>query len=666
VVKKVDPPKKGGASAPSVTVNVTGGASAPSSTDPKKLKRTWLADLPEIVAKWAWSNRWHLTPFLVTAWVGFAGQVSGALVGAVTTAVVATVLYAMRNRAIRGRMYLSEKEREIAALYLVIASLWQAAAMLSPLHPAAELIVLVLAVAYPTYRWSRSRKKPAKKKITRKSAEWLARWNDRISTPRPGVPDALKGSRPLRATAVEPAADSLTFVLQLRDGVHGSDAATDVCRKAVEATLGLPAECVLIERVRENSTQARVTMTAGRHLEANTVDWPGPQISKEGVLKVGDTPDGKDVEIRRWDKDGVKHGRISGNTGNGKSSTVRVVMTPGVDQGREVIWFIDGKRGTSIPELRPAIDWYAIRDEEWGKVIDALVAVMNARQLRRGEAGKSFWRTWEEEEPNITLLIEESSVVRRVLNGGKSGGTMSKWDGKVLDLLQQGRALGIAVVQVSQDSMADNLLGGRQARELMAAGFNIMHKPGGKMGQTLARDSVEEKVNLLALPNEPGFAAVTYGGKPVAEVCRIAHATDEAARAWAESVKDDIRTLTGDDLVAAGANYARRGIPTPAESEPVMTTAAAGLPPIPVEDDDEVEQTEAELSATQAWLLKVLGIYGPKTLGELEELGKGARGRKRRNISNNLAELARAEKVRQESGRWVLFGSDVDTEVDGR
>ena len=332
------------------------------------------------------------------------------------------------------------------------------------------------------------------------------------------------------------------------------------------------------------------------------------------------------------------HGEVSGNTGSGKSSDFRLVLSALASVS--VLWLIDGKRGTSLPEMRRAFDWYSTDPDEWRSVIQAAYDVMDARRSRRGRAGLSYWsRT--EADPEFTLVVEESSAVTRMV--GKSEGRYSLM---VLEMIQHGRALGVRVVQGTQDSVAMNWLGGRQTRTLLNQGWVLSHAAGGNEAARLARDGANEKIDLLALPAQPGWAAVRVGGEVIAHAARLRYASEDATEAWAGGF--EARTLTGDDLRAAGTAYARRGLS-------VVGTPAAALA-IVAEDETEDELTETETSQVQQWVLKVLAMNrGGLTLAELTVKGQGTRGRKRRNLSKHLAQLKDAGQVEQvEGARWAL------------
>lgn len=645
-----------------------------------KSEPTWIAMLPVTLAKEANRHRWQLTPVVASLVVFAASEAPGAVLTSVISAALAGLLFAAQKTktSFRGRMYLSVQERAVATMWLGIVSVWSLLVLL-PLPIWVDAVALTLATAYPDYLWLSSRKPVKKVRLSKAALNRIGTWADTVSL----ADGPLKGSKIVRATVREPAPGELTFTVTLRDDVHNKDAVVDVCVKLVERLMKLPSDCAQLLPERTDSGRIRVTLSPERHLEQNIVPWNGPEIRVEkagdgksfGYIPIGQTPEGKTIEVPAWTPGGGMAGRLCGNRGNGKSSTGRVITSAFHASGHMVLWLIDGKRGKSLPELKPIFDWYSIKDEEWGAVIDAAYDVMVARQIRSGAAGESGWQP-SKSAPALVVWIEESPEVNRRVGKVRQGGfTRAE---KVLSILQNGRADGVYLFEVSQDPMADNLLGGRPARDLMASGFEVLHKPGGKISQNLAQDSnaAEAKVNLLALPAEPGFAAVLIEGQPVATVCRIKYCTEGDAKKWAAD--QEALPLPAADLPAAGANYARRGIGpmTPIEAadhlekQGLLTFDEQGFGTFSEDAqqmllemdlaDDTSEQSADELSAVQRWIVVSLEMKGPATLGELVERCKTKRGQQwgRTHISRNVAKLSEAGSITQgDSSKWQINGA---------
>ena len=296
----------------------------------RKHKPTPISQLPETLWKLAVKYRWQEAPLVALVLVFWAG--SGPGFGAALTGASAALLYFSRTRGtIGGRMYLSERERQVAALWLAVASLWQ----LLTLVPfwerpgRVELAILVAMQVFPSYQWWGCRRPPRPKKLSAKSTERLALWSLRIAV-KDGV---LKGSAIDRSTVTEPVPEVLSFEVELREDVHNADASTDTSRKAIESGLKLPSDCVQVTALRTKSSRIKVVLAPVRTLEVNTVKWPlaEPLISPLGILPLSRTDEGQAISIQKWGKDGVKHGRGCGNSGTGKSGVIRCLALPGIE-----------------------------------------------------------------------------------------------------------------------------------------------------------------------------------------------------------------------------------------------------------------------------------------------------------------------------------------------
>jgi DNA segregation ATPase FtsK/SpoIIIE-like protein len=208
------------------------------------------------------------------------------------------------------------------------------------------------------------------------------------------------------------------------------------------------------------------------------------------------------------------------------------------------------------------------------------------RKTRRGAAELSEWNTWDEPDPILTLFIEEATTVGKKV--GKRHHEM------VLEILREGRKFGMRVVQVSQSPKFDLIVGGIDARNLMAGGGSVIAlRPGGSNDSRLTLDSTDIDIDLRALPPEPGFAAVVRRGKVLATVMRVANAKPDAADA-ARAVS--VRVLAGRDELAAGANYLKRHDP------------AAFIPaqPAPSDATDAEEESPQQTAESDAMLLRLL------------------------------------------------------------
>jgi hypothetical protein len=668
--------------------------SAPAPRGDRRRKKSWVGQLPVDASRLAWRRRWQLTPAVADALVLVGGATAPwSTLGATSVLGGAAYGLARADGEVAGRKLLSRQERLLVTYWSAGAAGATIVELLTATWAAPRAVfVLAAATAYPTWRWVASRRTPRRRqKLSPEAAARLALWA-RVGRYSEGT---LKGSTVVSGTAAEPTPGTLVFTAQLRADVHGKAAESEVVWQKVEALLGLPPDTVRIRCDRDNATRVQVTMAATRHLELNTVPWPGPELDASGAVLLGDTLSGVTVVAPRYDDKGVKHGRVSGNTGNGKTTTARVICTarasartnvgpaevPAVDpttdaRYEETIWLLDGKRGTSLPEVSNLFDWYAVTDGEWPLVLDAFYRVLLDRQLRRGKAKLSAWRSGQELDPILTLYVAESSAVRASL---QARGLAKKYDRLVLECLQHGRALGIVVIQEAQDAVAENWLGGRRARELMSKGAAVLHRPGGATGQQFAGDGGTERMRLLRLPDAEGFAAVLVNGRPAADVMRVRWCSEEAAAAFAADYVP--RALVGADAAAAGASYAHRtrgreddvegatdlpvavGADDRGTDDSIITDdPTRARAPARVEagsrpddnDNDNDNADDADGPDAVDWVYKLL-MFNPAglTVEQIVERGGGQRGRSQPNVYRCLRTLKAQERVTQDGTRYA-------------
>jgi hypothetical protein len=174
---------------------------------------------------------------------------------------------------------------------------------------------------------------------------------------------------------------------------------------------------------------------------------------------------------------------------------------------------------------------------------------MRSRKDRRKLERLSKWRGRAEKDPVITLVIDEATTAK--------GELPEAVQDKVMEILREGRKLGVRCIQVTQDPMGDDLIGGRKARGLMGGnGTMIGHRPGEGTANMLTGSGTAEKIDLLRLPPEPGWCGIIRRGQVLAKAARVKYATEEKVEEVLASIAP--RTLTGADLAAAGARYANR------------------------------------------------------------------------------------------------------------
>jgi hypothetical protein len=609
---------------PSGSVSVRGG---------RRPGGSLVARSPRLLCRAAWKYRWQLAPVAGGGLVFAAGALAPVIAALVLAGTAAGAWWWARSGAqLRDRMLLSVLERRSLALWTAAASVWLLCAAL-PAPAAGSPWLLAASLAYPGYRWGASRRVRRVHRLSPAAQAVVDRWTEAVAMRGPGP---LQGSRIIRSTVKEPAEGAYTFTVQLAAGVHGREAATDAGRRGVEVELHLPVDTAALEPDRDDATRMHVTLTPSRHLSTKPPEWEGPQLADDGTMPIADAPDGERISIAVYNPDGVEHCFIVGTSGAGKSSTTATIALPGPNAGIETLWMIDGKEGGSAPYLAAACDWYASSPEAWGQVIDAAHAVLLERKRRR--SGKHRWDTPNEPDPILTVLIDEATSV--------AVRTSSARHAKVLEMLREGRSLGVRIIQVAQDPMGTDLLGGRKARDLMTgAGAMLAHRPGGSLAGRIALDSTSNRsIDLTSLPPEPGFLAVIRRGRVLAPVARVRHATPAKAGTAASRITP--RSLGEADTAAAGPAYAGRmdgavpaveqpaaAVPTPREE--AQTTLVDGESTTTRLARHIVAETLAGVDrpVPRGWIVRRTGLAPAtvtKALAELEadECAERVRGQK--------------------------------------
>lgn len=533
----------------------------------------------ERAGRWLWAHRWPLTP---PAAVGGAAAAAVLAPGLATAAAVAASgglwAWTRHGRPIRDRMWLSVRERRAAATWCTAAAAWTPLAAALPLPVGIEALGLLGAAAWPAWVWWTSRRirpaeAPAEPGMSAQAAELVAAWPATIAAT---GPEQLRGSRIVAETMSEPAPGSYAFAVELAEAVHAQDAAGDAVRRYLERALRLPVGTAALEADRDDCARLRITLTPTRHLERVDAPWPGPVLADDGTFPLALCPDGKSVDGAAWNERGVEHFFVVGTTGAGKSVTTGALLLPGVMNRREVVFYVDGGTGASAAHLAGAMDWWAVTEQEWVAAIECAYAVLKDRKARRGAMGLSSWRGAAERDPILTLYLEEATTVLETL----APKVRDRLAAMAREIAREGRKFGVRFGQAVQDPMGTDTLGGRKVKGLLSGGGTVVgHRPGDKTAAFLSVGSTAEKIDLTALPGEPGWAAVIRRGQVLSRAARIRHASEDAVTAVLEGFVP--RGLDGSDAAAAGAVYAARthGVDAAARMREARQAEAAGRDP---------------------------------------------------------------------------------------
>lgn len=468
-------------------------------------------------------------------------------------------------------MWLSVRERSLAAGWLGAASVLAGAAALGV--PVSAVAVAAVAGTAPAgVVWARSRRvRPVQDDLevgdglSERARAIVAAWPSTI-----GVegPDKLLGSHVVEDTMVEPAPGTFSFAVELAGHVHARDAVGETVTRALERTMRMPLDTVEVRADRDDAARILVTLQPGRDLEHAPAPWPPPGLApgelldvQRGCFGLAVERAGREIESHVWNQDGVEHFLIAGATGGGKSVTTSTMLLPGPLAGREVVVYVDGGGGSSNGAVVGACDWYATDREEWVEAIRATWRVLKARKASRAKLGLSRWRGRLEQVPVVTLLLEEASTLLGELATERSAGGNPKRTlvDDVLEILREGRKLGVRVGQVVQDPMGEDCWGGRKGRGLIAGGGMVVaHRPNDDVAARMASGgrSSGPEFNIMALPAEGGFAGIIRRGQVLTACARVRFADEDSVLAALDGFVP--RQLEGLDAAAAGPAYAAR------------------------------------------------------------------------------------------------------------
>jgi hypothetical protein len=518
----------------------------------------------EVVAagsRLAWKHRWQLTPVVASATTAVgAGAVSPVLTVLGLAAVAGAGYWTAKKgpEEIQGRVWLSRVEREIVGRWAAGAAVWAAGlgiANSQGIHwTGTGFLVAIGALGVltgtPVAGWLKSRKirdadviDGDAKELSDGALQLMAAWPHAVAED--DAPDKLYGS--VVVDIDEPNPGTMVARIQLRPDVHGEDVATAETRKWLERALRMGVGTAKVRTVRDDAGQVEMVLTPSRHLEKTSRDWQGPRLHDDGRAPIAVTPSGRDANVRLFDKNGVRHIILIGSSNSGKSNAYNVVLLPMVLKGLSVVFYVDGKRGTSSPELAEIMDVAAITEQAWKRTIRMVYRILVAREERYGRMGQSRFDVWTADDPVIELVIDEGKTVQSVIDG--------KPEERMVEAIsERGRALGVSLKIAVQNVEAGQVPGGMNVKtNLMGAGGNVIGlRPGTVTGATMTLSATSQEVDLRGLPPDGGWCAILTGGVVESEQARvewidgpdvIAPYLDGFAR----------RTLTGADLTAADA-----------------------------------------------------------------------------------------------------------------
>lgn len=532
-----------------------------------------LVSLPLIVirgvARFGWRNRWHLAPLAGGAWVLAYGVAAPAATLTVLGLVAfPSAIWAWRGRKVGGRMWLSVLERAALAEGMFGAGLWVAgewAAAAAGVHspvilgsPALlDIGAYVLLTGHATGAWWWSRRPTWLQRTPKAAGDYVGQW-DAVAEKPGGFHDSYVDHDTREVT------DDGDVSFDVIVAGHADDITED-SRRVVESTIkvdggaDLPHRSVQVAHVDRSVKRVRVTISPDRAMESAPVLSEGIQpLDRDGGLVLLKDTARRPIRVHRFSKSGARHAMVSGGTDAGKSNTLARLILPGLltvnDRGLpiETVWSLDGGRGTSTPYLAPAFDINATQPWQFPILLDAFFAVHLGRERRRGLAGRHDWRTWEEEDQILTLLIQEARGVAPYLSAQQHRNYAT--------MAMRARKIGMSLIQEGQDFARGNAVGGEDMpevrKQLAAGGVVLAHRDGDNDKRTLqgSHDAVQLVRGVNSLPAGGGWVIPIEQGTVLAKQARTvwddidvraAAAASVTPRPMADADLEDALTVPG-------------------------------------------------------------------------------------------------------------------------
>ncbi len=217
-------------------------------------------------------------------------------------------------------------------------------------------------------------------------------------------------------------------------------------KTALESALEVRPRAVRIEEDPTLARRVRLRVVE-RDPFASPIPYPGPTMgSITHPMLLGAYEDGLPCTVDL----SHQHVFIVGATGSGKSVLLNVILSELAAAGDVVPWGIDFKGGAELGPWRDCLDRIATTPEEAEQLLQAAVAVLEARAAR----GEKHWPTspqW----PELKIVIDEHAELVR---------TCPKAIALEESIANRGRSVGVSLVATSLRATHDTL-GSDQLRQ---------------------------------------------------------------------------------------------------------------------------------------------------------------------------------------------------------
>lgn len=199
-----------------------------------------------------------------------------------------------------------------------------------------------------------------------------------------------------------------------------------------------------------------MTSTTFRPLDRLTLWTPGERRITDG-LPFGERADHSPMLLDLWTPaHGARHALMGGASGSGKTNTLNVITCGLAACADTVIWAIEvAKAGQGQAAWLPCFDWLATGLEEAVAMLDAAVAIVEARsrvlatQAARGEGDDKVVPA--PDQPLLTIIIDEAAALFGIRTGNPDRVELAaQATERARQVAQTGRSAGVQLLVTTQ------------------------------------------------------------------------------------------------------------------------------------------------------------------------------------------------------------------------
>lgn len=263
------------------------------------------------------------------------------------------------------------------------------------------------------------------------------------------------------------------------------------------------------------------------------------------------------------------HTLITGVTGSGKSTTIRVAIAGAAYEPDVALVLLDPKRGAELGSWAPRAARLARTPAECADVLTEIVALMEARYDHLAGVGRQNWEA--DDGPFVLVVVDELRVLFR---GGSDKEASKRSEEALADLLLMARAVGISIMAATQRPDSDSL--SLAIRDQFAV--RVAHRLGSIESTRMVFPDMAEQAPAHRLPEGREHAGRCWvmldGMAPVSAWTMWLDGADVAT--IAAQTADRGPELSMPDVTPAGPSRATWAAPRAATDDELLSALAHG------------------------------------------------------------------------------------------